>query len=201
RSFVMKRVFLPAVLFLGAAAAFGQEPTPQPQPTVIVVQPSPSPTPPIFAVPPDPPPVAPDFRAPVRPLPSAERVGVDAADQLSLSLDEAIEMALKNNNDIDASRNNVQIAEINHRGARGVYDPLIEGESYYDSTATPTASIIGGAVNGSVTQTRFFNSAGVSGFSPFAGGSYAARFDSSRTQTSNTNATLNPQFPSVLTFT
>ncbi|MEQ1764279.1 MAG: TolC family protein, partial [Pyrinomonadaceae bacterium] len=204
----MKRVFLPTFLLVAAAGAIGQvqTPTPMPQPTVVVVQPTVSPTPPIFAVPPaqlpnDPPPVAPNFQAPMRPLPSSDRVGVDAANQLSLSLEQVIEMALKNNNDIDASRNNVQIAEFNLRGARGIYDPLIEGESYYDSTSTPTASVIGGAVNGSVTQTRFFGTAGLSGFSPFAGGSYAARFDSTRTTTSNTNATLNPQFPSLLTFT
>lgn len=199
----MKGAFIPISLLLTASCAFAQSPppTPQPQPTVIVVQPTPDPTPPIFAVPPDPPPVAPNFQAPLRPLPSAERVGVDTTNQLSLSLDEAIEMALKNNNDIDASRNSVQIAEFNLRGARGIYDPLIEGESYYDSTSTPTASVIGGAVNGSVTQTRFFGTTGLSGFSPYAGGSYAARFDSSRTSTSNTNATLNPQFPSLLTFT
>lgn len=183
-----------------------QTPTPQPRPTVIDVQPTVSPTPPIFAVPPaplpsDPPPVAPNFQAPVRPMPSSDRVGVDSANQLSLSLDQVIEMALRNNNDIDASRNNVQIAEFNLRGARGIYDPLIEGESYYDSTSTPTASLIGGAVNGSVTQTRFFGTAGVSGFSPFAGGSYAARFDSSRTNTSSTNAFLNPAFPTLATFT
>jgi HAE1 family hydrophobic/amphiphilic exporter-1 len=128
-------------------------------------------------------------------------VGVDTVNQLSLSLEEAIERALQNNNNIDASRNNVQIAEFNLRGARGIYDPLIEGESYYESASTPTASVIGGAVNGSVTQQRFFNSAGVSGWSPWAGGSYALRFDSSRTSTSNTNATLNPQFPSLLTAT
>jgi outer membrane protein TolC len=199
----MKRVFVPILLLLVASSAFAQSPTPtpQPQPTVIVLQPTPEPTPPIFAVPPDPPPVAPNFQAPIRPLPSTERVGVDTANQLSLSLDDAIELALKNNNDIDASRNSVQIAEFNLRGARGIYDPLIEGTSYYDSTATPTASVIGGAVNGSVTQTRFFGSTGVSGFSPVAGGGYALRFDSSRTSTSNTNATLNPQFPSLLTLT
>ncbi len=214
----MKRVFLPILLFVAAAgAAFGQDPTPNPFPTprstpVIAPSPTPpvdvpvvSPTPfapvPAAPLPDEPPPVAPDFRAPVRPLPSAERVGVDTVNQLSLSLEEAIEMALRNNNNIDASRNNVQIAEFNLRGARGIYDPLIEGESYYESASTPTASVIGGAVNGSVTQQRFFNSAGVSGWSPWAGGSYALRFDSSRTSTSNTNATLNPQFPSLLTAT
>lgn len=193
----MKRVFLPiccSLLIAGSVAAQTPEPTvmPSPIPTIAV---------PPAVLPDEPPPVAPNFKAPMRPLPSAERVGVDNANQLSLTLEEAIEMALKNNNDIDASRNTVQIAEFNLRGARGIYDPLIEGESYYDSTSIPTASIIGGAVNGSVTQKRYFGSAGFSGFSPYFGGSYAARFDSSRTKTSNTNATLNPQFPSLLTFT
>lgn len=193
----MKRVFLPiccSLLIAGSVAAQTPEPTvtPSPIPTIAVTP---------AVLPDEPPPVAPNFKAPMRPLPSAERVGVDNANQLSLTLEEAIEMALKNNNDIDASRNSVQIAEFNLRGARGIYDPLIEGESYYDSTSIPTASIIGGAVNGSVTQKRYFGSAGFSGFSPYFGGSYAARFDSSRTKTSNTNATLNPQFPSLLTFT
>jgi HAE1 family hydrophobic/amphiphilic exporter-1 len=82
-----------------------------------------------------------------------------------------------------------------------VYDPLIGSESYYESTTTPTASLIGGAVNGAVTLKRLFSSNGVSGFSPWYGGSYSARFDSSRTNTSNTNAFLNPQYPTVLNFT
>ena len=137
--------------------------------------------------------------SPVRPLPSAERVGVDMMNQLPMTLEEAIEKALQNNNDIDTSRNDVQIAEFNLRGARGIYDPLLVSENYYESATTPVASTIGGATNGSVTQTRYFGSAGVSGFSPVAGGSYSADFNSSRTSTSNTNATLNPQFPSALT--
>jgi outer membrane protein TolC len=150
-------------------------------------------------LPDDPPPVAPDFQAPVRPLPSAERVGVNMMDQLPMTLEEAIEKALENNNDIDISRNDVRIAEFNLRANRGVYDPVIASESFYESATTPVASVIGGAQNGSVTQRRLFGSAGVSGFSPFAGGFYSANFNSSRTTTSNTNATLNPQFPSAFT--
>ena len=149
-------------------------------------------------LPEDPPPIAPNFEAPPRPLPSAERVGVDVANQMPLSLDEAIEMALKNNNDIDATRDTVRMAEFTLRGARGVYDPLLNGESYYESATTPTASAIGGAVNGAVTQTRYFASGGVDGFAPWYGGQYSARFDSTRSTTSNTNSFLNPQFPTVL---
>lgn len=151
-------------------------------------------------LPDDPPPVASDFQAPIRPLPSADRVGVDLTNQMPLTLEEAIEMALQNNNDIDTSRNDVQIAEFNLKAANGIYDPNIISENYFESATTPTASTIGGATNGSVTAQRFFNSAGLSGFSPFAGGSYAADFSFSRLTTSNSNATLNPQFPSALTF-
>jgi outer membrane protein len=150
-------------------------------------------------LPTEPPPIAPNFEAPVRPLPSAERVGVDLANQLTLTIDAAIEMALRNNNNIDISRNDVEIAGFNLRAARGVYDPLFASENHFQSATTPTASSIGGAVNGAVTQTEYFGSANISGFSPKFGGQYSALFDSARTNTSSTNALLNPQFPTTLT--
>lgn len=187
---------LGAILFLMVATSEVRtqdtEPTPTPSPTPIVRPPAPLPH--------DPPPVAPNFESQLRPMPSVERVGVSMADQLSLTLDEAIRITLENNNDIEASRKDKQISEFRLRGARGVYDPFIAGESYYERATTPTASLIGGAVNGAVTQTRFFGSGGISGFSPRFGGTYSARLDASRTTTSNTNAFLNPQFPSILTF-
>lgn len=134
-------------------------------------------------------------------MPSVERVGVNAADQLSLTIEQAIEMALKNNNDIDASRNTAQISEFVLRGARGIYDPLFNSQSFYESRTTPTASTIGGAVNGSVTQKQFFNDLGLTGFVPKFGGAYDIIFSQARTNTSNRNATLNPQFPLSLTAT
>jgi outer membrane protein TolC len=152
-------------------------------------------------LPTEPPPVAPNFRAPERPLPSAERVGVDVSNQMALSLNDAIALALSNNNDIDGSRINVQIAEYQLRAARGVYDPVFSSESYYESRVTPTSSTLGGATNGAVRQTDLTGSARVGGFSPFAGGSYQADFSSTRLTTNNQNVTLNPQFPTALTLT
>jgi len=165
-----------------------------------------SPTPIPIATPPpsnpnDPPPVAPNFQASPRPLPSPDRVGVDLSNQLSLTIDQAIDMALRNNNNIDVARNNFQINEFNLRAARGVYDPLLSSENFYESATTPTASAIGGAVNGAVTQRRLFSSGGVSGFSPVGGGQYSADFNAARSTTSNTNSFLNPQFPSNFTAT
>ncbi|HEX2640960.1 MAG TPA: TolC family protein, partial [Pyrinomonadaceae bacterium] len=203
-------------LFL-VSAAVGQTPAPVPTATPLV---NPTPTPftnptPLPGsspgqvvvpssvnsnLPAEPPPVAPNFRANVGPLPSGERVGVDAANQLSLTIEDAVGMALENNRNVEIARNNREINVYNLKAFRGVYDPLLAGQSYFESVTTPTASAIGGAVNGAVTQRRFFGTSSLSGLSPIGGGSYSANFDSSRTTTSNTNSFLNPQYPSVLTF-
>ncbi len=181
------------LLVLAAGVLFGQDTFPSPTPT-----PAENVLTPPATLPGDPPPVAPNFASPLRPMPSTERVGVNNADQLSLTVDDAIRLALENNNDIDISRQDKQVEEFRLRGARGVFDPFVAAQGYYESASTPTASLIGGAVNGSVTQTRFFGSGGISGFTPRFGGSYSARLDTSRTTTSNTNSTLNPQSPSIL---
>lgn len=183
-------------------------------PTLLSAQTKPTPTPlpspatgnsnltPITGLPGDPQPDLSNFTLPNRPLPNAERVGVDQMNQMPVTLEEAITMALQNNNDVDNSRIGVRIAEFNLRAARGVYDPLIAGESYYQRATTPTASTISGAgAAGSVTQTSAVSNLGASGFSPRYGGSYTANFSTSRTTTDNQNATLNPQFPSAFTLT
>ncbi|MGQ0541674.1 MAG: TolC family protein [Blastocatellia bacterium] len=190
-------ILFSALILAGALTSKGQNPTPTP----VISVPGRKETVPPAILPNDPPPVAPNFQSPTRPFPSSERVGVDVANQLPLTLEEAIQRALRNNNDIDVSRNDNKIAEFNLKALRGVYDPLFASEGYYENASTPTASLIGGAVNGSVTQTRYFGSAGLLGNTPKFGGSYTARLDTSRTTTSNTNAFLNPQFPSVLNFT
>jgi HAE1 family hydrophobic/amphiphilic exporter-1 len=126
---------------------------------------------------------------------------VDVSDQLAITLRDAIGLALSNNNDIDGSRINVQIAEFNLRAARGVYDPILSSENYYESRVTPTSSTLGGAQNGSVTQTDLTGAARLGGFTPFAGGAYQLDFSSTRLTTNNQNVTLNPQFPTALSLT
>lgn len=180
------------VAVLSAAA---QDAPPLPSPTPIPIERTPP-----ADLPNEPPPVAPDFKAPPRPLPTTNRVGVDVGNQVPLTLENAIRLALENNNAIAISRNDVEIAEFNLKRTEGVYDPEIFSEGSYERATTPVASLIGGAVNGSVTNTRYFGSGGVQGFTRRFGGSYVARFDSTRSTTSNTNAFLNPNYPALLTF-
>ncbi|HYO64212.1 MAG TPA: TolC family protein [Pyrinomonadaceae bacterium] len=144
--------------------------------------------------------VAPGFRADEGPVPALERVGVQMNDQRALTLREAIEMALANNKDIEVARQNVRAAEFDVRGALGVYDPRLSTFSYYDKTETPAASFLSGTSTGSVTQSGFFNTTTFQGLTPKAGGNYRVDFTSSRVTTNNSFTSLNPQFPSSLTF-
>lgn len=152
-------------------------------------------------LPQEPPAIAPGYEAPVRPLPSAERVGVNLDEQTPLTLDDAIRLAVENNNDLDSARIDVRLAEFDLTGARGAYDPIFSSESFYERSTTPTSSVIGGGANGSVTQTNATGAARFGGFSPFGGGSYQADFSSTRITTNNSFVSLNPQFPSALTLT
>ncbi len=169
------------------------------------VVPTPSPTPKpmqITGLPGDPQPNIEVLTLPNRPLPSAERVGVDQMNQLSMTLEEAVTLALQNNNDIDNTRIGVKIAEFNFRAADAIYVPTVTSDSFYQRATTPTASTISGAgSSGSVTQTTASANLGASGFSRKYGGSYQATLSNSRTTTNNLNATLNPQFPSGLILT
>ncbi|HEX5734604.1 MAG TPA: TolC family protein [Blastocatellia bacterium] len=144
----------------------------------------------------EPPQVAPNFQAPLRPLPSAERVGVES--QAALSLEEAIRLALANNNDIDTSRIDTQIAAFDLKAARGIYDPRLTTDLAYERANSPVASLFGGGPEGRLSQNGVTGTGQLNGFSPLLGGSYSLTFDSARLNSNNQFATLNPQFPTRL---
>src|SRR5215218_9493514 len=95
-------------------------------------------------LPADPPAVAPGYEAPARALPSVERVGVEVGEPLALTLGEAVRLALENNNDIEATRIDVTVAEHDLKAARGAYDLRFTSESYFERGETPVASFLAG---------------------------------------------------------
>lgn len=144
--------------------------------------------------------IAPDYVAPEKPLPSLERVGVNDAEALPLTLNEAIRFALENNNDIRASRIDVEKAEFELTGRNGAYDPTLFSESYFERTSIPVASFIGGSNTGSLKINDATGRAGISGLSPKWGGSYQIDMSSTRYSTSNFFNTLNPAYSSKFSF-
>ena len=184
-------------------------PTPLPTATPVVSPPAPAPPtdmpnlndnpPQLPDIPPAPPFDPPNYDNTPRPLPAPDRVGVDLTDQTPLSIEDAIRLALENNNDIEIAGSDVKTAELNLTIANGAYVPQVVGETYFRRSTVPTASTLSGA-NGSLTETSFVADAGLQGQVPFQGGSFSSNFQSNRATTNNTFTSLNPQYPSSLNF-
>lgn len=189
---MIKRTFLTFAFGLVASVSLmAQTPTPTSTPV-------PTPNSGNVALPQNPPEIAPDYTAPERPLPSIERIGVDVNNQRTMSLDEAIRFALENSNDIKTSEIDVKKAEFSLEASRGVFDPRMTGQSFFQRSKVPVAQSLG-AVDGALTTSSFNNSFGVVGDTPSFGGSYQANFNAARTNSDNPLNTLNPQFPSAFT--
>ena len=137
------------------------------------------------------PPIAPNYRSDDRSLPDLGRVGVDMMDQRSLTLNDAIAMALENNNDIEVTRKNVKIAEFDLRAARGFYQPRLTGQTYYERSTTPNVSIF--SSNQETTLGSFVGNVGVTGFIPSFGTVLRADVNNQRQTSTNPISILSPQ--------
>lgn len=143
-------------------------------------------------LPPDPPAVAPNYEAQSRELPSVERVGVDAGEPLTLTLDEAIRLALENNNDIEATRIDVAVSEHELTAARGAFDLRFTTETYFERSETPVASFLAGGSGGALKTTDVSGRFGFEGLSKRAGGSYKFEFSTRRLSSNNVFNDINP---------
>lgn len=131
----------------------------------------------------------------------APRVGVAGSAPLSLSLDDVVRMTLEQNNDVSIAKLDADIAKQDVYAAEGVFDPRLAPFLTFGRTVSANTSAVGGATQGRLEQDQFAGSVGLDGRTPWAGGRYTVDFSSSRLETSNQFARLNPQFPSALSAT
>jgi len=131
-----------------------------------------------------------------------QRVGVVEGQKELLTLQDSIALALKNNLDIEATRESVQIAQYNLFALRGVYDIVSSSEINYRSQTIPVASIIGGGGSSSAFTSRIltYDFTTNQNVQP-TGGFWQVDFNNNRTTTTNTNSLLTTQFNPTLTFT
>jgi HAE1 family hydrophobic/amphiphilic exporter-1 len=100
------------------------------------------------------------------------RVGVQTAQPLPISLNEAIRRALENNNDIEVSRDDVRFQETQVRAARGIYDPVyLVNPNFTRNSNTGSAATNDFRVNSNLT-----------GFVEPGGGNYQFFFNNTRTE-------------------
>ncbi|HYR83082.1 MAG TPA: TolC family protein [Terriglobia bacterium] len=127
-------------------------------------------------------------------------VAINPGGQMPLSLSEAIQMALANNKDIEMARQNVLAADWDVKGAFAAYDPRSTFSSFYEHTRTPVASFLSGGLNGSVEQSALTAAYRLEGSVARGGGTYEMNVSSQRLSTNNIFASLNPQYPSEVSF-
>src|SRR5215813_540584 len=156
---------------------------------------------------------------PAPPIPNLSRLGVTGGG-LPLTLNEAIRLALENNNDIEVSRDNVRIAETTLRSLQGVYDPifnfndvrlaqslsqlpreatrsLIDHWPIYTEVNLPAVNVPGGTnSSGRITEKNITFSPSLTKQFSGGGGQYKVFFDNQRI-TSNSPITILSPFYSA----
>lgn len=143
--------------------------------------------------------IAPNYRSDDRSLPDLGRVGVDMADNRPLTLSEAIALALENNKDIEVTRKNVRIAEFDLQAARGVYEPRLTGQTYYERATVPNISFFTPQIT-KVTSSSFVANAGLQAFVPRFGTILNANLNNNRVASDNPISIISPQYNSGFTF-
>jgi outer membrane protein len=114
---------------------------------------------------------------------------------LELSLDQAVERALKNNADLAVEKYRPESSAEDVRSALGAYDPFLTAQVSKNSADTPATNAFSG---GAVVNTSNLNyNVGVSQYLP-TGGQFRLDFLNTRTNTNNTFSSFNPAFDSNL---
>jgi outer membrane protein len=132
-----------------------------------------------------------------RPEPE-RRVGVQTSNRISLTLREAVMMALENNREIEVERLNTRMNEFDLRAARGAYDPALTAGVFYDHSVTPVASLLAGGADGRLKTTDVAGTSKIAQRLPWQGGSAQVIFDHDRSTSQNMFISLNPQFTTSL---
>ena len=124
-----------------------------------------------------------------RELPPATQAGIP------LSLDQAIGLALANNQDLNVTVNAAESTRFSLLGTLGIYDPLASATMSRAHTEQPaTSQLVGAQVN---TIDTFDARAQISQLVP-TGGVFALGFTANKTDTNSSFAFVNPSYSSAL---
>lgn len=124
---------------------------------------------------------------------NARRVGVTA--ERRLTLEEALQMALSNNLELELERTNVQTARAALSGAKGAFDSILRYTPSLVTRATPQANTLF-AANGKLSERSIVNNFSFVQPTSLSGLTFKADFDNNRLNTNNPFNALNPYYQS-----
>jgi outer membrane protein len=118
---------------------------------------------------------------------------------VKLTIDQAVKMAIENNIELAVERLNPQLQDLSLAQTRGAFKPTLGGTLNANSSSPLPTSLLNGGTQ--VTNEVANANVNISQTLPWFGTSYTGAFNNSRTNTTSTFATLNPQFVTQLTAT
>lgn len=118
---------------------------------------------------------------------------------LNLSIEDAVNVALENNRDIQIQKKDVEIAEGEVTTQEGVFDPVFNIGSFYRDGETPTTNTF--IPSGTVNQTDFNAGANIEGNLPTGTYYDILNFSMNRTDTDSPLQDLSPSLETDLSFT
>jgi HAE1 family hydrophobic/amphiphilic exporter-1 len=125
--------------------------------------------------------------------PQSERVGVNAAKRVNLTMREAITNALENNRDIEIEKYNVQLNEFDVKASQGAYDPTFTSGFFYNRQRTPVANPLAGGENGGLLTDGLSSTTTMTQRIMKHGSVVQGSFENLRDTTQNLFNALNPQ--------
>ena len=137
-----------------------------------------------------PPPVQAQTQIPTTPPPVKER---------RLSMTDAVELALKQNADLEVVRINPEIQDVSIDQARANWAPTFTTLFQGDYRDSPPNSFLSGGQE-TITNNQNLLNFGIGSFLPWGGSSYRVGWDNYRSTTNNAFANFSPQVGSTLSF-
>ena len=144
--------------------------------------------------------VAPNYEADSATYLQLSLIGVQFDRQQTMSQQEVVELALRNNKDIELSRSVVRSAEASLQVAQGSYDPRVTVNRLFFREVLPVSSSTLGGDTGSITAKGSTGGVNFFGLSPKFGGQYEISFNDSQSKTNVIFATIDRQFKTNLAF-
>ncbi|HWO01456.1 MAG TPA: TolC family protein [Blastocatellia bacterium] len=127
------------------------------------------------------------------------RVGVDESNPLTLTLFDAVKLALQNNREIEVERISVQQANYDVLTARGAQDITLGAASFYEHRVVAAGSVLVGGPNGTLTTRSANWDFNAQQLLP-TGALWTAQFANVRSDTNSVFNSLNPQYSTLLNF-
>jgi HAE1 family hydrophobic/amphiphilic exporter-1 len=130
--------------------------------------------------------------------PAAPQAQAPAGPAKTLTLQEAVEMALSNNPDLAVARAEPQVGAALVSQARGAFAPYLSGSAgHYSTLSAPTSFLV--ANNGTQT-TDWFSTVGVRQRLPWGGGTWNVAWDQTRERSNSILTNFSPEDTAGLLF-